>query len=65
MVTSCMLAIVSMTPMAKPEMAIAIANTSTLLHQGMMAKIIEMMRAETNNAERALNNLEEQEITMH
>lgn len=54
-----MLAIVSMMPMAKPETAMEIANTSTLLHKGMMANIIEMMRVETNNAERALNNLQE------
>lgn len=57
MVTSWMLAMVSMMPMASPDTAMAIASTRTLLHRGMMAKMTEMMRAETNRADRALNNL--------
>lgn len=57
MVTSWMLAIVSITPIAKPETAMAMARRRTLLHRGMMANITEMMRAQTNNADRALNNL--------
>ena len=52
-----MLAMVSITPMAKPDTAIAMASTRTLLHTGMMANITEMIRAEINNAASALNNL--------
>lgn len=58
MVTSCMLAMVSIIPIAKPDTAIAMASTRTFSHRGMMANITEMMRAETNKADRALNNLE-------
>lgn len=52
-----MLAMVSITPIAKPDTAMAMASTRTLLHTGMMANITEMRRAETNRAARALNNL--------
>lgn len=57
MVTSWMLAMVSMMPIAKPDTAMAMASRRTLLHRGMMANITEMTRAETNKAARALNNL--------
>ena len=57
MVTSWMLAMVSMIPIAKPDTAMAMASRRTLLHRGMMANITEMTRAETNKAARALNNL--------
>lgn len=57
MVTSWMLAIVSIRPIAKPETAMAMAKTRTLLHRGMMANITEMTRAEKNKAARAVNNL--------
>lgn len=57
MVTSWMFPIVSITPIARPDIAMAIARRRTLLHRGMMAKITEIMRAETNKADRALNNL--------
>lgn len=57
MVTSWMLAMVSIIPIAKPDTAMAMASNRTLLHRGMMANITEMTRAETNKADRALNNL--------
>lgn len=57
MVTSCMLAMVSIMPIANPDTAMAMASRRTLLHRGMMANITEMIRAETNKAARALNNL--------
>lgn len=52
-----MLAMVSIMPIASPDTAMAMASRRTLLHRGMMANIIEMTRAETNKADRALNNL--------
>lgn len=57
MVTSCMLAMVSIMPMARPDTAMAIASTRTLLHRGMMANITEMTRADTNRADKALKSL--------
>lgn len=58
MATSWMFAMVSMRPMAKPDTAMATANTRTLWHKGMMAKITEMRSADTNKADRAVDNLE-------
>lgn len=52
-----MLAMVSIIPIAKPDTAMAMASTRTLLHTGIMAKMTEIRRAETNRAARALNNL--------
>lgn len=52
-----MLAMVSMMPMARPDTAMAIANSSTLWQRGMMANIIEMSSEDKNSAARALNNL--------
>ena len=57
MVTSWMLAMVSIMPIANPDTAMAMASTRTLLHRGIMANITEMTSAETNRAARALNNL--------
>lgn len=52
-----MLAMVSMMPMARPDTAMAIASTRTFVHRGMMANITEMMRADTNRADKALKSL--------
>lgn len=59
MVTSWILAMVSMIPIARPETAMAIASRRTLVHRGMMANMTEMTSAETNKAARALNSLGE------
>lgn len=58
-----MLAMVSMMPIASPDAAMAIASTRTLLHRGMMANITEMMRADTNKADKALNSLKAERET--
>lgn len=60
-----MLAMVSIMPMASPDTAMAIASTRTFLHRGMMANITEMMRAETNRADKALSNLKVEGFTLN
>lgn len=48
--TSCMLATVSMQPMARPASAMTKASTFTSWHKGMTANTREMTNVEVNSA---------------
>lgn len=50
--TSCRLAMVSITPMALPAIAMAIDSSTTWRHSGMMANTSEMMRVQEKRADR-------------